>query len=55
MAEKYVDRLFLLGLAMMTVSVFLAPFIGLAGLVVLMASGFLCMIVALWFLGYGKG
>ena len=54
MAEKYVDGLFRLGLAVLTLSVFLAPFIGLAALVLLMAIGFLSMITALCFLAYGK-
>ena len=54
MPEKHVDRLFMAGLAMLTLSVFLAPFIGLAALVVLMVIGFLSMTIALCFLGYGK-
>jgi hypothetical protein len=52
--EKHVDRLFMAGLALLTLSVFLAPFISLAALVVVMAIGFLSMTTALCFLAYGK-
>ena len=53
-AEKHVDRLFMAGLALLTLSVFLGPFIRLAALVVLMAIGFLSMTIALCILAYGK-